>query len=222
MKAKLTLIPTPIDEVTPLEATAKNILSENWSKALIVVEEAKVARQRWLRWGLPREAIEKFVLYNEHHTAEDINHIIKALKSGQEAYLMSDCGLPAFCDPGYDLINRCHDENIPVTSTPFPNSIVLALALSGFNHQEFFFAGFIPHEDRAQKLKKHFERKETFILMDTPYRLDKLMEEIAQLKTKRRLFLAMDLNTPEEKCVRGKIETLKKTWGKREFILVVE
>ena len=47
---------------------------------------------------------------------------------------MSDGGLPAFCDPGKELVAACHRNNVKVTSSPFQNSIVLALALSGFDH----------------------------------------------------------------------------------------
>ena len=65
---ELILIPTPIQDDRPLESVAREMLLKDClsTDVLILVEEHKIGRQRWLRWGLPREAIEKFILFNEH------------------------------------------------------------------------------------------------------------------------------------------------------------
>jgi 16S rRNA (cytidine1402-2'-O)-methyltransferase len=122
MKGLLTLIPTPLKEDLPLEPIALALLQRVSidPNVTILVEEHKVARQRWLKWGLPREVIERFVLFNEHTVREVEAEILEKLKSGKEAVLFSDGGLPAFCDPGQSLVNRCHEKSIKVTSTRFP------------------------------------------------------------------------------------------------------
>jgi 16S rRNA (cytidine1402-2'-O)-methyltransferase len=230
MIGKLVLVPTPIDEESPLETMAFNRLKESSQEtSFIVVEELKEVRRRWLRWGLPRERVEHFIEYNEHNQKEKIPELIQLLKSGKTLFLMSDCGLPAFCDPGTELVSRCHDEKIQVTSTPFANSISLALALSGFNHSRFVFEGFLPKEtsERELVLKRILKMKETTILMDTPYRLDRLLSEIKKIGTevnqKRPIFLGLDLNHKSEELLRGPIDVLlKKVEGqKREFILIL-
>ncbi len=230
MIGKLILVPTPIDEESPLEVVAKETLEKlDLTQNLLVVEELKEVRRRWLRWGLPREAIETFIEYNEHNQTQKISDLIKELKAGKNIYLMSDCGLPAFCDPGLELVNRCHEENITVTSTPFANSISLAVALSGFSHQRFIFEGFLPKEntEREKALKRIVKQKETSILMDTPYRLTKLLEELKaamhQEGVKRTVFLGLDLNQKTEELIRGNVENLlsKVQGSKREFILIL-
>jgi 16S rRNA (cytidine1402-2'-O)-methyltransferase len=78
LKGKLTLIPTPIDDVSLLESVAKDLLLKAVAdKDIICVEELKEGRQRWLRYGLPREAIEHFVLYNEHTRTDILSDLIK-------------------------------------------------------------------------------------------------------------------------------------------------
>ncbi len=223
MKGKLTLIPTPIDENSILEPGALKLLDENWDKSILLVEEAKANRRSWLRWGLPREAIEKFILYNEH-TQENLNlELIKKLQKGENIFLLSDCGLPAFCDPGQELVNLCHQHKIEVSATSFANSISLAIALSGFDHSQFFFAGFPPRQDREAFLTNVLKRQETIVLMDTPYRLRKLLEELDKLKCQREVFLGMNLNQPSQKLVRGSIgELLKRDDEKEEFILLID
>ncbi len=229
MSGKLILVPTPIYESLPLEPVALAMLLENSlnENTIIAVEEHKVGRQRWLKWGLPREAIEKFVLFNEHTSSKEIPELMKKLKSSHTVYLMSDGGLPAFCDPGQKLIEACHKQRIEVTSTPFPNSIALSVSLSGFPHDSFYFAGFLPLKspDREKALKRLASSTEMSILMDTPYRLNKVLGELKEvLPPGREIFIGMDLNAPEEKLLRGTVDSVIKALGpseKREFILII-
>lgn len=226
---KLVLVPTPIYEALPLEPRALELLIQDCLKeeVLLLVEEHKVGRQRWLSWGLPREAIEKFIVFNEHTHKDVSKDIITRLKSPNTvAYLLSDCGLPAFCDPGQSLVDLCHKSHIQVTATPFPNSIALAMALSGFPHDRFMFCGFVPQKnpERQEWLKKEWKRPETLVLMETPYRLKKFLEELNELGGPRDIFLGMDLGAPTECLLRGKASALlnhPETQGKREFVMVV-
>lgn len=230
MKGKLILIPTPIDDQSELEKKAFTLLHQSTSEdSIILVEEAKTGRRRWLHWGLPRERIEHFVLYNEHNQETLSHDLIKELKHGKNIFLMSDCGLPAFCDPGQKLVNLCHQHKITVTATPFANSISLAVALSGFSHDRFMFEGFLPVENssRDEAIKSILKKPYTTILMDTPYRLERLLSELAKisqdLKIKREIFLALDLNQETEELYRGFPQELseKITNKKREFVLLL-
>lgn len=221
----LTLVPTPIDEDSMLCPKATELLLQACTQNhLIVVEEHKIARRRWLKYGLPREAIDKFIIYNEHTHNEVAQDLIKKLKNGKQVFMMSDCGLPAFCDPGRKLVELCHQNKIQVTSTPFANSVVLAVALSGFEHDRFVFEGFIPNKggDRAKAIQRIAKAKEMSVIMDTPYRLDKLVKEFSEYAPMREAFLGMQLNMKSEVLERGpltKLAAIEK--GKKEFILIL-
>lgn len=225
----LTLVPTPIQDDLPLEPVAQALLLKEAMdpQVLILVEEHKIGRQRWLKWGLPREAIEKFILFNEHTQEKIQADIIKELKGGKRVYLLSDCGLPAFCDPGQLLVNACHKQRIKVTATPYPNSISLAVALSGFPHGSFVFSGFMPvkEPERGEWMKKELARAETLIWMETPYRLRKLLDDLKASNMTREIFLGCDLGGGEnELLLRGDAQSIIKAIGekdKREFVLVI-
>lgn len=226
--SELILVPTPISDELPLESVALDLLKTDAMKedVILLVEEHKAARQRWLKWGLQREAIEKFQLYNEHTSEKMKVEVMKLLKAGKKVYLMSDCGLPAFCDPGQNLVDLCHKQGVKVTSTPFPNSIALAVALSGFSHDRFSFSGFVPvkEPERDQWIKSELKRPETLVWMETPYRLKKLLEDIIKSGTKRDVFLGMDLGHSSEKLIRGQAASLLKQLAegeKREFVLII-
>jgi 16S rRNA (cytidine1402-2'-O)-methyltransferase len=230
MKIHLTLVPTPIANEIPLEPVAQSLLLKECLQedVGILVEEHKVARIRWLAWGLPREAIEKFILFNEHTQDELVPKLIREMKSGKRFYLMSDAGLPAFCDPGQKLVNAVHEAKLNLTATPFANSVSLALAMSGFPHHEFFFAGFLPAnaEERKSKIEQLARaQKGTLILMDTPYRMQALVKDLKESTFgTRTAFVATQLNKPDERLFRGKFAELARelsTVTKVEFILVI-
>jgi 16S rRNA (cytidine1402-2'-O)-methyltransferase len=221
----LTLIPTPIDDEGALDSRSLTILSEAQKdiNSLFVIEDLKPGRRRWLSWGLDRSRVEAFILYNEHTKAAVVPELIQKLKEGLNIYLMSDGGLPAFCDPGRDLVDLCHQNKIRVTAAPFDNSISLALALSGFNHDQFYFRGFLPvkAELRAPAIAEIIKSKQTTILMDTPYRLKKILEELSDFP--REIFLALNLNTSKEILFRGSVAQVQSQLkiDKGEFILIL-
>ena len=231
----LTLIPTPLSETGELEPVAFALLNhaasslEEKENSIFVIEDLKPGRRRWLQFKLPRETVDHFVLYNEHTANTVSKELLSQLQSGKNVFLMSDGGLPAFYDPGVELVKMCHQNHIRVTSTPFFNSVILALALSGFNHKKFWFEGFLPldNAERTNTLKKLLTQKHTSILMDTPYRLKRVLEELLESwgsnTTSKKIFVAMDLNSDTEELRIGSPRELLSSISnfKREFVLVI-
>lgn len=229
----LTLIPTPLSETGELEPVAFALLNKAASleseNSVFVIEDLKPGRRRWLQFKLPRDQVDNFVLYNEHTASSVSRELLGKLQSGKNVYLMSDGGLPAFYDPGIELVRLCHQNHIRVTSTPFFNSVVLALALSGFNHKKFWFEGFLPidAQERKASIKKLLLLKDTSILMDTPYRLKRVLEEFneawSSCSPTKKVFVAMDLNTDSEELALGSPKDLLKSISnfKREFVIVI-
>ena len=106
----------------------------------------------------------------------------------------------------------------------------MALALSGFSHKKFWFEGFLPLEnaDRTEVIKKLLQQKHTSILMDTPYRLKRVLEEFSEVWAKenrfnKKIFLAMDLNSESEELQLGTPSDLLNAIKdlKREFVLIL-
>lgn len=227
----LTLIPTPLAEDGILEPVAFDLLNKaaltDRENSVFVIEDLKPGRRRWLQFKLPRDVVEHFVLYNEHTASVASKELLNELQKGKNVFLMSDGGLPAFYDPGIELVKMCHQHHIKVTSTPFCNSVVLALALSGINHKKFWFEGFLPldSDERTRVIKKILKDKNTSVVMDTPYRLKRVLEEFneAWQGSSKKLFVAMDLNTQTEELKLGVPSFLLKSIldFKREFILIV-
>ncbi|WP_022851418.1 16S rRNA (cytidine(1402)-2'-O)-methyltransferase [Limisalsivibrio acetivorans] len=166
-----------------------------------------------------------FELINEHSEKEDKKRILDMLKSGKTAALFSDAGTPCVADPGYDFIDACHKANVEILSVPGPSSITAALSVSGFYAEEFAFLGFPPRDKRKRKtffdaLK---DRKETLVILERPYALNRFLEELKI--TNRDISLSISLGMPDERTYRGKSgEILAKLPGKIKapFVVVVD
>ena len=168
----------------------------------------------------------KLMILNEHNNKEGTEEIFQALLTGQTIALVSDCGTPAFADPGTTLIKRCMEYGIPVSSVPGASSLMAAISLSPLPLKEFYFAGFLPREESERREKLSFlkAQKIPIILMDTPYRMGKLLKEISiSFGSNRLISLAVDLTMPSESLLHGPVGEVSKKMKDRkgEFILIL-
>lgn len=229
----LLLVPTPLDEEEKFpNALLELIHSYNQSNISyqILVESEKNSRRRWIKSGLDRDRIAQFILYNEHNQLLENSSLLKRMQQGERFILISDEGLPAFFDPGQDLISKMHKKNLKVSCLSFPCSPILALVLSGFNSQQFTLKGFPPVKtaERIGFFKTFVSLRETAILMDTAYRLKVTLEQLQDAEKLNPIqanfyFLGLDLARPAEEYILGKIDDLLLRVDferKRDFILV--
>ncbi len=135
--------------------------------------------------------------------------------NGNDLGLMSEAGLPCIADPGARLISVAHREKIKVIPLSGPSSILMALISSGMNGQKFTFNGYLPvkPEERVSKLKE-LEKKAregfTQIFMETPYRNQKILNDILKTcSSDMHLCIASDLTLPGESIITKKLPEWK-------------
>ena len=217
----LTLIATPIGNVNDISTRALEFLK---SAELIVLEEFKESTAFLRAHGITSKEGKEYEQLNEHSTPEDFKRLAE-LCAEKNVALITDCGTPGFCDPGADLVRECRKRKIPVTTLPGPSSLMALLSLSSRRLDQFVFRGFLPAENEARR-KAWFEmQKETraFVLMDTPYRLSKMMTESKEFLGDRKILLAVDLTQPTEQILEGSpSDVAPQVAGlKAEFMLLV-
>ncbi len=184
-KGKLYLIPSTIaeDTATVIPSYIIPILERTDH---YIVENIKTAR-RFIKSVLKTKNLDVCVFeeMNKHSdyvfNEQFLQHIYKGLPIG----LISEAGMPCIADPGNKVVALAHEMNIEVVPLVGPSSLLLALAASGFNGQQFAFNGYLPIEpkDRKGKLQQMeslAKKGTTQVFMDTPYRNQKLLEEIMQ------------------------------------------
>ena len=221
MNGKLYLVATPIGNHEDITLRALNILK---SVDFIICEEFKDARRLLSQYQISK------VLFslNKHNEKDNADELLLKLVEGQSAALISDCGTPLFSDPGHLLVDLCISQNIDVIPIPGASSLLPALTGSGFDIEKFFYYGWLsPKKDiRKQQLMKLKSMNEVIVLMDTPYRLKSLLEDIVKIFGKNiAVVLAYQLTMGNEKFYRENAAELLKISFERnlkgEFVLII-
>lgn len=181
----VTLGDTPIEKVLP--AYNREIIS---GIKYFIVEDVRSAR-RFLKKVDSAICIDELTFYtlNKHTSPEDISGYLKPLQEGCSMGVISEAGCPAVADPGADVVAIAQRRNLKVIPLVGPSSIILSVMGSGFNGQSFAFHGYLPIDpaDRTKRLKeletRVYAENQTQLFIETPYRNQKMLEEI--LKTCR-------------------------------------
>lgn len=135
----LMIIATPIGNLEDITLRAANYLKN----ADIIACEDTRSTKKLLRL-LNIKAIGKFVSYHDHNGALVRPSLLLELQKGKSVALVSDAGTPLISDPGFKLVEACHENNITVSAIPGPTAPILALTMSGLSTDKFTFNGFLP------------------------------------------------------------------------------
>ena len=222
MKKTLFIVSTPIGNYEDITLRALNVLRK---VDFIICEEFKEGRRLLSRYKIEKKLIE----LNEHNEEEASDEILQMMLDGKSAALISDCGTPLFSDPGHLLVDLAIQNKIDVIPVPGASSLLTALVGSGLDFEKFYYYGWLsPKKDiRRKQLLDLKRRKETILLMDTPYRLKTLMEDVVKiLGSNIPCVLAFELTTEKEKFYRGNaaniLKHVEKENLKGEFGLILK
>lgn len=222
MQPTLYIVSTPIGNLEDITLRALRILKE---VDFIICEEYKAARKLLAQLEIEKE------LYslNEHNEKENAQEFVNKLHSGESAALISDCGTPLFSDPGHYLLDLAISYKVKVEIIPGVNSLVPALTGSNLHAEKFYYFGWLsPKKDiRRNELNSLKRINEIIIIMETPYRLRKILKDVENTFGKNKhVVLAYELTTKKEKFFRGRIEDIygyaEKNQLKGEFVLLVD
>ena len=135
--------------------------------------------------------------------AFDARPLLQAAVQGHDVGLVSEAGMPAVADPGSSVVRAAHRLGLTVVPLVGPVSLLLTLAASGLNGQNFAFVGYLP-QDSAARLQRMRELEmlaqktgQTQLFIETPYRNAALWQALLQgLKPQTRLACAAGLTLP--------------------------
>ena len=206
METALYLLPVTLGD-TPIETVLPS-----YNKEIIlgishfIVEDVRSAR-RFLK-KVDREIdIDTLTFYplNKHTSPEDISGYLKPLMAGLSMGVISEAGCPAVADPGADVVAIAQRKNLKVVP-------------SGFNGQSFAFHGYLPIEpgERAKKIRtleqRVYAEHQTQLFIETPYRNNKMVEDILQnCRPQTKLCIAANITCEGEYI---KTKTVKEWQGK--------
>jgi 16S rRNA (cytidine1402-2'-O)-methyltransferase len=219
-KGSLYIVAVPIGNYQDITLRALDILKQVDG---VICEEFRQGSTLLKKLGLTNQ----LVTLNEHNEEIESTSILTRLLTGQSLALISDCGTPVFADPGHALIELVASAGVPVIPVPGPSSLMAALSICDFKIDQFVYGGFLPRIEvqRRQDLTRLRASGLPIVLLDTPYRLTTLLEDVSKVfGSGVRVTLACDLTLPGERIYRGTVEqVLKMTNGKKsEFVLIIQ
>ncbi|AOZ99933.1 SAM-dependent methyltransferase [Flavobacterium commune] len=215
---KLYLIPTTMGECDPMDVLPQTVKRTIDFIDYYIVENEKTARKS-IKAVHPEKKQADLVLFalNKHTEAKEHLDFIKPLLEGKNVGLMSEAGCPGVADPGAVIVKLAHDRGIQVIPLVGPSSILLAMMASGMNGQSFTFHGYLPIEKDEKRAsfksleRISFEKNQSQIFIETPYRNNKLLEDLIQtLHPETYLCIATDITLPTEYIKTKKISAWKK------------
>lgn len=220
-KAALYLVPTPIGNLEDITLRALKILQ---NVDMIAAEDTRNTRKLLTHFAIQTPIMS----YHEHNKKTGGEKIIRLLSEGNTIALVSDAGMPAISDPGYELIQDVIRNGFPVIAIPGANAALTALVASGIQPQPFYFHGFLPRkkQEREKMLDELKGMPATMIFYEAPHRLKETLEAMFQTWGDREIVLARELTKKFEEYLRGNLsealEWVEKETVRGEFCLIVE
>ncbi len=217
----LYLVPTPIGNLEDITLRALRVLKE---VSLILAEDTRTSRFLLNHFNI-ETPLRSFHAHNEHAVLQDL---VRQLEGGADMALVSDAGTPGISDPGFLLVRACVKAGIKVECLPGATAFVPALVASGLPCDRFHFEGFLPHKKgRQTRLKYLAELPETFVLYESPHRLVRCLEELAEhCSAAREACVCRELTKMHEEKISAPISELialfkSRTAVKGEIVVVV-
>ena len=191
---------------------------------LILAEDTRTSSVLLHHYGISAR-LQSHHKFNEHQTAGIIKERILA---GASVALISDAGTPGISDPGFLLVRTCAEEGIEVQTLPGATACIPAIVSSGLPCDRFAFEGFLPQKKgRQTRLKELSAESRTMVFYESPYRLVKTLEQLAEVFGEdRRCSVAREISKIHEEHRRGTLAEVaawfKAHEPKGEIVLIVE
>ena len=216
----LYVVPTPVGNMEDMTLRAIKVLKE---ADFVLAEDTRTSGILLKHFDI-RNRLMSHHKFNEHGTSAGI---VERLRAGATAALISDAGTPGISDPGFLLIREAVNAGIEVQCLPGATAMIPALVSSGLPCDRFCFEGFLPQKKgRKSRIKALAGEERTMVFYESPYRLLKLLEQLAEeFGNERRVCVCREISKIHEESVRGTISEVsahfKEHEPRGEFVVVV-
>ncbi len=219
-KTSLYLVPTPIGNLGDITLRALEVLK---SVDMILAEDTRTSGFLLKHYEIQRP-LRSFHNFNEHKT---VDTLVERMKQGESFALISDAGTPGISDPGFLMSRATVQAGLKIECLPGATAFVPALVKSGLPCDRFVFEGFLPVKKGRQTLLKSLaEEERTMIFYESPYRLVKTLEQLAEyFGTERQASVSRELTKKFEETVNGTLTEIahyfKQKEVKGEIVLII-
>jgi 16S rRNA (cytidine1402-2'-O)-methyltransferase len=196
--ATLYIIGTPIGNLGDISFRAVEILK---TADMVACEDTRRTLKLLNHLGI-RVKMLSCRSQNEESAAKKI---IAALDQGQTVAYASDAGTPALSDPGAVLAGMAAAAGHEVIPIPGASAFAALLSVSGGRDKTVVFEGFLSPKPgrRRARLQELLAMKAGIVLYESPFRILKLMEDIAEIDETRYICIGREMTKVHEEYIRG-------------------
>lgn len=220
--ARLYIVSTPIGNLSDMTFRAVEVLR---SVARILAEDTRRTSILCQKHGIETPLVSA----HEHNEAARSARVVEWLDAGEELALVTDAGTPLVSDPGGRIAEAALAAGHELVPVPGPSAVLAALVASGLPAEPFTFYGFLARSgrERTERLDELATLRHTAVLYESPARLVRLLETLAERSPgDRRVAVARELTKLHEEVRRGTLtevaEYYRGTRVRGEVVVVVE
>jgi len=208
--ATLYIIGTPIGNLGDISFRAVEILK---TAELVACEDTRRTLKLLSHLGI-RVKMVSCRSQNEEFAAKKV---IAALDGGLTVAYASDAGTPALSDPGAVLVRLAAEAGHNVVPIPGPSAFAALLSVAGCTDKTLVFEGFLSPKPgrRRSRLRELLEMKAAVILYESPFRVLKLLEDIAEIDPKRYTCVGREMTKVHEEYIRGTVVEVQEILAER-------
>ena len=223
MAGKIYLVATPIGNLSDISIRAVDTLK---NVDVIACEDTRNTIKLLNHFEIKAP----LTSYHEYNKIDKAYELCEKVKTGKNIAFVSDAGMPAISDPGYELVDIAYKEGLNVTVIPGASAVVSALAISGISSRRFSFEGFLPSDKNEKKeiLTELSQESRTIILYEAPHRLLKTLKELFECLGDRKISIVRELTKLHEEVIRGNLGKIIADYEscdiavRGEYVLVIE
>lgn len=147
--------------------------------------------------------------------------IIKLLDEGQNVAYASDAGTPGVSDPGAVLAGLARAAGHTVVPIPGPSAFASLVSVAGAGGKTLIFEGFLSPKPgrRRSRLRELLSTGDAVVLYESPFRVVKLLTDIADIEADRRVVVGRELTKLHEEIVEGTAAEMRDEFADRDKVL---
>ena len=194
----LYMVATPIGNLEDITMRALDILKK---VDVIACEDTRHTQNLLNRYDIKK----RLIACHAHNESSSAVGIVNLLELGNDIAFVSDAGTPGISDPGARVVNAVRLAGFKVVPIPGVSALTTLVSVAGYVGKTFTFEGFLsPRKGRRQKrLQELLSREEAFILYESPFRIVKLLEDIASIAPQRRVLVGREMTKTFEEFIEG-------------------
>lgn len=209
----LYIVATPIGNLKDITLRALEVLKE---VDVVLCEDTRHTLKLLSHYEIKKR------LVSVHARNEKIacNGVLSLLQEGKNVAYVSDAGTPTISDPGSILVNEARQKGIKVIPIPGCSAFATLLSVSGIFDKSILFEGFLSPKPgrRKRRLTDLMMCDSAIVLYESPYRIVKLLKDIAEIDGSRNVVVGKELTKVHENVIVGRADELFEMFSSLENI----